>query len=96
MADRYPLRSKGVQAAVGLDYDHIRRALISGELVGLVAPRLLRTNKEAVAAWRQGLKNKPPSQPSSTSDDVANPHKERACRACRFVDPSIRQEEFVR
>jgi len=70
MTDRYPLRITDVVDLTGLGYDYIRRALLSGELEGLVERRLLRTSEEAVEAWLFRLRSKPRSNASSSSDEA--------------------------
>ncbi len=62
--ERYDWTIKDVAEATGLDYCYIRKALQSGELDGLVAPRLLRTNATDVENWLALLRVDPPSKPS--------------------------------
>ena len=61
MADRYPLRIKDVIRLTRLGYGYVRRSLLSGTLIGRIAPSVLHTTKEAVEAWLQCVKNMPPS-----------------------------------
>jgi hypothetical protein len=89
--EKFDLRIKDVVEATGLKYDYIRRALIDGSLEGLVAARLLRTNKRCVEEWQATLRNAPPPPPPS-STDTATPAPERlqqvATKAYKHVDPS--------
>lgn len=86
--EKYNWRIKDVVEATGLQYDYIRRALLSGELDGLVAPRLLRTNEAAVAEWLETLRVKPPSKPSPAPPRPSTGRKAQvAHRAYRFLDP---------
>jgi hypothetical protein len=83
--ERFDWRIKDVVEATGLGYDYIRRALLSGELDGLVAPRLLRTNEAAVAAWLETLRVKPQSKPSPPSPSPGR--KPRGRGAYQYLDP---------
>ena len=86
---KWDWRIKDVVRATGLGYDFVRRALISGELDGLVAPRLLRTNEQAVAEWLSLLRVSPPSKtpPATSAPPVRRRRSRGAHKAYKFVDP---------
>ena len=67
---RYDWTIKDVIEATGLDYHYVRRALQSGQLAGLVAPCLLRTNAACVGAWLALLRVDPPKPSPATAAPV--------------------------
>jgi len=82
----YPLKIADVSKLTGLDYHYVRRALISGELKGLVANRLLRTNEDEVQAWLERLQNKPIKQ---AAPSVVKPkHRGKASKPFNHLDPN--------
>ena len=83
---RYNWCIKDVVEHTGLPYDYIYDALHSGELEGIVAPRFLRTNEQAVAAWLESLKAKPPSPPATSAPPV-RPKRKGKGSAYSFLDP---------
>ena len=77
---RYDWSIKDVVKATGLRYHYVRRALLSGDLDGLIAARLLRTNERAVAKWLSLLRISHSPAPPATAPSTGRKPRQNSVK----------------